>query len=76
MFSESNWVLYIAYLYKRTPNLTPDPTTSPTARQMAYEESEKKGHPLRVKKLYLLAALLVQDHNQRMNEAMKDGEEW
>lgn len=37
------------------------------------EEGQKKAHPLRVKKLYLLAAQLVQEHNSKMKNSMKEG---
>lgn len=41
--------------------------------KIAEEEGQKKAHPLRVKKLYLLAAQLVQEHNSKMKETMKEG---
>ncbi|MPC30130.1 WD repeat-containing protein 35 [Portunus trituberculatus] len=41
--------------------------------QIAEEEGKKKAHPLRVKKIYLLAAQLVQEHNLKMKETMKEG---
>ena len=42
--------------------------------QIAEEESGKKFKPLRVKKMYVLAAQLVMQQNVKMAEAMKDGE--
>ena len=41
--------------------------------QIADEESKKKTKPLQVKKLYTLAAQLVQEHNSNMKQVMKNG---
>ncbi|KAA0197686.1 hypothetical protein HAZT_HAZT001209 [Hyalella azteca] len=40
--------------------------------KIAEEESEKKLHPLRIKKIYVLAAQLVMEHNAKMAKTMKD----
>ena len=41
--------------------------------KIAEEEGKKKTHPLRVKKMYVLAAEQVQEHNLKMKETMREG---
>jgi WD repeat-containing protein 35 len=39
--------------------------------QLAEAEIKKKSHPLRVKKLYVLSALLVEEHQQHLKHQVQ-----